>query len=550
MLCDNFFRRSRIYSISALECQLFLIAKEMRSTRAHGSPEIGFKARLCLGPAKVQRSHILREGDLQLALQSQLRAVFRNRRQALACAQAEHRDYRQKPWTVPISAGNSGGAVHRGQLQDICVAENRWYYAAIELIFAMTVLAYGINHRSAPITLRERLAFPDHALPAALHSLRGSLEQITETAILSTCNRAEFYVALGEGQLPDVVRALRQWLQVYRNTTLPEGVDYTLLDEDAVMHLVRVASGIDSQVLGETQIMGQVKTAWANAREAGCLGPKLELMCEVALNSAKRIRSETRIGESRVSYASVCMDLASRLFASLAKTRVLLIGAGPMIELFVNAVRARGVATLAIANRTLATAESLLQGENEEAIPLEALDTRLHEFDLVISSTGSRLPIVSRTMLESAIRARRRRPMLVVDMAVPRDVEAEVGELSDVFLYAIDDLTNIIEEGVSNRREAAAEAESLLREGAHQFRSKLAAQERGDLVRNYRESMESIRESELTSALADLDRGADPQEVLRRLSTRLSAQLMHLPTETLRTGNLSVLEKSHREKEN
>ncbi len=410
----------------------------------------------------------------------------------------------------------------------------------------MTVLAYGINHRSAPIALRERLAFPDHALPAALHSLRGTLEQITETAILSTCNRAEFYVAFQDGQLPDVVRALRGWLEVYRNTSLPKEADYILWDEDAVMHLVRVASGLDSQVLGETQIMAQVKDAWSHAREAGTLGSKLEVMCEVALSMAKRVRTETGIGQSRVSYASVCIDLAARIFSKLANIRVLLVGAGPMIESFARAVRSQGVAGLAIANRTLASAEALTKDENESAIALDAMHSRLHEFDLVICSTSARVPIVTRSMLESAIKARRRRPMLVIDMAVPRDVEPDAAELTHIFLYAIDDLTDIIDEGLQNRREAAAEAESMLREGADQFQNKLAALQRGDLVRGYREAMDAIREGELEQALASLEQGTEPREALQRLSARLTARLMHLPTETLRTGDLSLLEKPGR----
>ena len=413
----------------------------------------------------------------------------------------------------------------------------------------MTVLVYGISHRSAPIALRERLAFPDHVLPAALVSLRGMLEQITETAILSTCNRSEFYVAIGEGQLPDVVRSLRDWLQVYRNTELPEGVDYTLLDEDAVMHLVRVASGLDSQVLGETQIMGQVKSAWANARAAGTLGPRLELMCEVALNGAKRVRSETRIGQSRVSYASVCLDLAARIFSKLAAIRVLLVGAGPMIESFAGAVRARGVAGLTIANRTTQKAEALVQGEQESILGLDEIPTHLHEFDVVVSSTASRTPILSRKMLETATRMRRRRPMLIVDMAVPRDVEPTASELSDVFLYAIDDLTDILEEGVQNRREAAAQAEVLLVSSADMFQEKLATQGRSEVVRRYREHVEAIRDAELNAALASLENGTDADEALRRLGNRLSQRLMHLPTRSLRTGDLSLLEKPEHTRE-
>ncbi len=410
----------------------------------------------------------------------------------------------------------------------------------------MTVLAYGINHRSAPIALRERLAFPHHTLPAALRSLRGTLEQITETAILSTCNRSEFYVALGDGQLPDVVRALREWLQVYRNTELPEGVDYTLLDEDAVMHLVRVASGLDSQVLGETQIMGQVKTAWANARAAGTLGAKLELMGEVAMQGAKRVRSETQIGQSRVSYASVCLDIAANIFSDLAAIRVLLVGAGPIIESFARAIRACGVAGLTIANRTIKKAQALVQGEEESVLGLDDLTSHLREFDMVVSSTASRTPIFTRNMLESATKARRRRPMLVIDMAVPRDVESEANELSDVFLYAIDDLTDIIEEGVQNRREAAQEAEGLLASSADLFQSRLVAQGRADVVRRYRQRMEAIRDAELDAALASLANGTEADEALKRLSARLSSRLMHLPTETLRTGDLSLLEKADR----
>src|SRR4051812_25528275 len=302
----------------------------------------------------------------------------------------------------------------------------------------MSLYALGLNHQTAPLAVRERVVFHVERLTEALAELKGKLAR--EAAILSTCNRTELYVA---GEEP---AAIAQWLARYHQFE-PDGLRpylYTLPREQAVRHAFRVASGLDSMVLGEPQILGQMKEAVRTAESAGTLGTVLPKLFQRSFAVAKEVRSTTQVGAASVSMAAAAVKLAARIFPSLKDQSVLLIGAGEMIELCATHFAAQGPARLTVANRTLERAEKLAHRFNGQAIELKDLAQHLHEHDIVISCTASSLPILGKGLVERAVRARRRRPIFMVDLAVPRDIEQEAGELDDVFLYTVDDLGEIV----------------------------------------------------------------------------------------------------------
>jgi glutamyl-tRNA reductase len=321
----------------------------------------------------------------------------------------------------------------------------------------MALHVLGINHQTAPVSLREKVAFAPDSLAPALASLR-ALPQVREAVLLSTCNRTELYA-----HSDDDGQALAGWLSAH-----PEaGGDlqaylYRHRDADAVRHLFRVASGLDSLVLGEPQILGQVKQAWSAARQAGALGGQLDRLFQQAFATAKRARTDTRIGANPVSVASTAVRLAQESFARLSDSTVLLIGAGETIELAARHLVEAKVQRLLVANRTLAHAQELASRHGGMALPLAELDKHLAEADIVFSATASRTPILHRAQVEHALRLRRHRPMLLLDLAVPRDIDSDVSGLRDVFLYTVDDLERAIEDNRRSRREAAEQAEAII----------------------------------------------------------------------------------------
>jgi glutamyl-tRNA reductase len=321
----------------------------------------------------------------------------------------------------------------------------------------MALHVLGINHQTAPVSLREKVAFAPDSLAPALASLR-ALPQVREAVLLSTCNRTELYA-----HSDDDGQALAGWLSAH-----PEaGGDlqaylYRHRDADAVRHLFRVASGLDSLVLGEPQILGQVKQAWSAARQAGALGGQLDRLFQQAFATAKRARTDTRIGANPVSVASTAVRLAQESFARLSDSTVLLIGAGETIELAARHLVEAKAQRLLVANRTLAHAQELASRHGGMALPLAELDKHLAEADIVISATASRTPILHRAQVEHALRLRRHRPMLLLDLAVPRDIDSDVSGLRDVFLYTVDDLERAIEDNRRSRREAAQQAEAII----------------------------------------------------------------------------------------
>lgn len=398
----------------------------------------------------------------------------------------------------------------------------------------MSILAYGLNYRTASVELRERVAFPEDAVRDALLQVK-RIAGVSEAAIISTCNRTELYCAIA----PEAEQQLTDWLAQHRPVSADELHDaaYKHWDQDAARHQIRVASGLDSQVLGEPQIMGQVKAAYETARTAGTLGPELNLLSQIILRTAKEVRTQTEIGRNPISVAYAAVTLAQQLFSDLKSKRALLLGAGETISLVADHLHSQGIGKQAIANRTLANAEILAAKYDAEAMQLTDIADRLAEFDIVIASTGSSLPVVGKGAVEVAIKQRRRRPIFMVDIAVPRDIEPEVGSLPDVYLYSIDDLTQIIEANIAQRRSAAENAENYVHEGTRLYVRETRIQRDRELLRAFRDQAKDIQEAELERARKDLARGTDPDRVLERLSNSLTNKLIHTPTLAIREAS-------------
>ncbi|NUS61539.1 MAG: glutamyl-tRNA reductase [Lysobacter sp.] len=397
----------------------------------------------------------------------------------------------------------------------------------------MSLLVLGINHQTAPVGLRERVAFGSDAMPRALAELR-ALPSVREVALLSTCNRTELY-ALAD----DTGDALADWLARDPDAGDLHAYLYRHQDADAVRHLFRVATGLDSLVLGEPQILGQVKEAWAAARGAGTLGSHLDRLFQHAFTTAKRARTDTRIGANPVSVASAAVRLAQESFARLSDSTVLLIGAGETIELAARHLVEGKAKRLLVANRTLAHAQELATRHGGVALPLTELDRHLAEADIVLSATASRDPIVSRAQVAAALAQRRHRPMLLLDLAVPRDIDPAAATLDDVFLYTVDDLERAIEDNRRSRREAAREAEAIVDLQTARYVEALQASTRHAPLKRLRAHGERSRNEALDKARAQLAAGRDPHEVLDLLAHTLTNRLLHAPTAALREAALT-----------
>jgi glutamyl-tRNA reductase len=399
----------------------------------------------------------------------------------------------------------------------------------------MPLIALGLNHQTAPLALRERVAFDAAALPAALAALR-SLPGVEEVALVSTCNRTEIYAEVDAGAEEVPAR----WLAI------AQGLDeealssylYRHADGDAVRHLFRVATGLDSMVLGEPQILGQVKEAWQAARAAGSLGKPLDRLFQQSFAVAKRVRTDTRIGAHPVSVAYAAVRLARQMFARLDQACVLLVGAGDTIELAAKHLADAKVQRLLVANRTLEHAQALAGRHGGVALPLSELHRHLAEADIVISATASRTPVIGREAVLSALAARRHRPMFLLDLAVPRDIEATVAQLEDVYLYTVDDLEQAIEGNRASRREAAQQADAIIELQCEHYLAWWRAQGRQDALRNLRADGESARDRALARAGQELAAGGDPAEVVQRLAHQLTNRLLHAPSNALRQAAL------------
>jgi glutamyl-tRNA reductase len=395
----------------------------------------------------------------------------------------------------------------------------------------MSLYALGLNHHTAPLGVRERVVFHVERLGVALNEAKRKLAP--EAAILSTCNRTELYLS---GDAEEASRAAAgEWLARFHSVE-PRELEpylYVLPREQAVRHAFRVASGLDSMVLGEPEILGQMKEAARSAAAAGTLGTVLGKLFQRSFAVAKEVRSTTQVGANSVSMAAASVKLAARIFPSLKDQKVLCIGAGEMIELCATHFAAQGPARITVANRTLERAQALAHRFNARAIELRELAAHLHEHDIVVSSTASSLPILGKGMVERALKARRRLPMFMVDLAVPRDIEQEVGELDDVFLYTIDDLQGIVRGNLDARRAAVEQAEAIIDTQVGQFMHWMQVRQSVPLIRALRDRAEDARRHEVERALKLLARGEDPKQVLEALSQGLTNKLMHAPTQAL-----------------
>ncbi|MGH8671183.1 MAG: glutamyl-tRNA reductase [Burkholderiales bacterium] len=392
----------------------------------------------------------------------------------------------------------------------------------------MQLYALGINYRSAPLSLRERVAFHSESLALALHDLI-ERRPVKEAAILSTCNRTELYCNTVE---PDqVVDWLAGYHRVAARTLTPHL--YALPREQAVKHAFRVASGLDSMVLGEPQILGQMKQAVKTAEQAGTLGALLHQLFQRSFSVAKEVRSSTDIGAQSVSMAAASVRLAQRLFENISEQNVLLIGAGQMIELCATHMAAQHPRRITIANRTLERGSALAKLARADAIALSEVPEQLAAYDIVIACTASSLPILGKGLVERAIKARKRQPMLMIDLAVPRDIEAEVAQLEDVFLYTIDDMRQIVEAGVGTRATAAAKAEAIVATRVEGFLHWMETRESVPTIRALRDHTDRLRRLEVARAQRLLEKGEDPQRVLEVLSEALINKFLHAPHHAL-----------------
>ncbi|MHB8471701.1 MAG: glutamyl-tRNA reductase [Gammaproteobacteria bacterium] len=411
----------------------------------------------------------------------------------------------------------------------------------------MSLLALGINHTTAPLEIRERVAFPADRVGKALHDLI-ALPGVAEAAILSTCNRTEVYCQLDDRN-PQPISA---WLRQYH--ALPyddlDAYIYQHPDQAAVRHMLRVASGLDSMILGEPQILGQIKSAYQDAQAAGTLGLMLGRLFQHTFAVAKQVRTDTAIGASPVSVAFAAVSLARQIFGDLSKQTALLIGAGETIELTARHLHQHGIGRMIIANRTVERAHGLAAQFNAYAIALADLPAHLAEADIVISSTASQLPILGKGSVESALKARKHRPMFMVDIAVPRDIEAEVATLPDVYLYTVDDLREVIQEGLKSRQEAAKQAEEIIDVQVSNFMDWMQSLDAVSTICAYRSHAEHTRDQAFELARQQLAAGKPPEEVLKQLAHTLTNKLIHTPTTQLRLagaeGRADVLDAARR----
>ncbi|MEK9942948.1 MAG: glutamyl-tRNA reductase, partial [Gammaproteobacteria bacterium] len=382
--------------------------------------------------------------------------------------------------------------------------------------------------------LRERTAFSSEQLPDAVRSLVESPE-VAEATILSTCNRTEIYCRQETPAVTPVVNWLREYGDVPAEALSTS--TYTLPGEQAVQHAFRVASGLDSMVLGEPQILGQMKSAFSAAHQAGTTGKILNRLFQHTFSVAKQIRTDTAIGASAVSVAFAAVDLAKRIFSNLSEQTVLLLGAGETIELVARHLKLTGVKHILVANRSIERAQTLTAQLGSEAISLAEMPERLHEADIVVASTASTLPILGKGAVESALKKRRHRPMFLIDLAVPRDIEPQVDELKDVFLYTVDDLQKVVSENQAARREAAVEAEKIIDLQVVRFMHWMRSLDSIPTILSLREKIDLLREAELVEARRRLANGEDPGDVLEQFARNLSQKFSHEPSQALKQAS-------------
>ena len=400
----------------------------------------------------------------------------------------------------------------------------------------MSLIALGINHTTATLAVRERVAFAADQLVEALQEGCQHIG-LGELVILSTCNRTEMFFAAD--RVPDTLELALGWLAGYHRLD-PEEIRQSCYHHDdsrALEHMIQVAAGLDSMVLGEPQILGQMKSAYAVAEEAGTVGAELGRIFPRVFAVAKRVRTDTAIGENPVSVAYAAVDLAGHIFSDLSEARALLVGAGDTIDLVARHLAETGLAQIVVANRTLGRARELAHQFGAEAVLLADIPEQLVTADIVISATGSQLPILGKGAVEHALKLRKHRPILMVDLAVPRDIESQVGELKDIYLYTVDDLREIVEENLRNRHDEARKADVIIADGVREYHQELRSRDAVDTVKALRGHAEQLRDAELEKALKALARGETPEQVLAAMARGLTNKLIHNPSIELKRAS-------------
>ena len=398
----------------------------------------------------------------------------------------------------------------------------------------MSLITLGINHKTAPLDLREQLAFTPQSLPEALLSLK-NLEHVEETAILSTCNRTEIYCATTANN----DQAIIQWFSQFHglDEKLIKEHLYLFAHEETIRHAMEVACGLDSMVLGEPQIAGQMKEAYARANESGTIGKLLGKLYQRAFAVSKQVRTDTDIGSSPVSVAFAAVSLAKQIFGDLKQTTVLLVGAGETIELTTRHLHSQGVNKIIIANRSVQRAQKLADEFGGEAISLQHIAVHLHRSDIVISSTASPLPIIGKGTVERALKHRRHEPIFMVDLAVPRDIEPEVNELDDIYLYSVDDLQSVINENMESRLQAAEQAHEIIDTQVSHFLDWQRSLGAVDIIAQIRQHTQDISNDVLNKAKRQLAAGQDAEQVLEYLANTLTNKFLHQPSTQLRQAS-------------
>ncbi len=395
----------------------------------------------------------------------------------------------------------------------------------------MALLSLGINHLTAPVDIREKVAFAPEQMSHALHQLQ-DIPAINESVIVSTCNRTEIYCDASS----DCSDVITHWLTTHHGIN-DNGLSpyiYHHSDQEVARHLFRVASGLDSMVLGEPQILGQLKNSFDQARGDNTVNSILDRLFQHSFSVAKRVRTDTEIGSNPVSVAFAAVNLSKQIFGDLNQLHALLIGAGETIELVSRHLKSQQIGSMTIANRSIERAQLLAEQIGADAVQINAVPEQLAGADIVISSTASQLPILGKGATESALKQRKHRPIFMVDLAVPRDIESEVGELQDIYLYTVDDLKSVVDENLRGRELAAEAAQEIINLEVTSFNQWLRTHQSSDQIRQLRDGAELIKRQAVEKALGQIKNNADPVEALNRLANEITNKLMHKPTIEMR----------------
>lgn len=397
----------------------------------------------------------------------------------------------------------------------------------------------SVNHKIAPVEMREKVAFSDSDLNNALINLN-ELNGVNSCAILSTCNRSEIYAVVNSND-PNLI--LSEYLSKSHGMdlkTLKPFLEY-YEGNDAIEHICYVATGLDSLVLGEPQILGQLKDAYHSAKQAKTLDKLLEKLFQHAFSTAKKVRTDTNIGSSPISVAYCAVKLSEKIFSDLNQQTVMLIGAGEMIELCAQYLEQKNVKRMIIANRTIENAEKIASKYNAEPTSLKLFSGLIHEADIIISSTAALVPIIGKGLIETALKARKHKPMFILDIAIPRDIEPEVGQLDDVFLYTVDDLQQVVDNNISNRLKEKSLAEQVITDQNANFFKWLRLLPNEQIVRSYRNNAHEIKQNAIENAIKKLKKGSDSEAVIKEMADQLTNKLLHTPFNNIKQNSLEQL---------